>query len=336
MNRTALGLLVAMIPLVPVSAWAQGPGTGRVPQAEASAATVVGSDPDLATEHRIPLRSRPLPGPLDRATALPESHGLASASIQRGPGPRQNLNEAARGPGSATSFLSSLLLPGSAQWMHGQNRSYLYLGLEVLGWIGFLHERHQGADYRDGYRDLARTYALLAHEESGAPGGFGYYETLGEWVASGAWDVEPGTEGLQPEMNPDTYNGSIWSLATDLYLSGEGGTDDPEAYRRALLYYQERAYPPEQGWDWSGNTARMAWYRDLIERSDESFRRSTVILGAVVANHLLSAVDGFLSSRLSFDRTLRFSSTVRPDPAAPGGTPADLLWSFQLRLNAIP
>ena len=124
----------------------------------------------------------------------------------------------------------------------------------------------------------------------------------------------------------------------DLYLSGDGRADDPDARRMALLYYQERAYPTEQGWDWQGNSVQMSRYRDLIEKSDESFRRSTVILGAVVANHLLSAVDGFLSSRLSSDSSLRFSSGIRPGRAfsAPDGSTDDLLWSFQLRVNATP
>lgn len=267
-----------------------------------------------------------------RGLSLPDrtpSGGTARA------GSPQEATGAVAGPGPATSFLSSLILPGSAQWMQGQDRSYLYLGLELLGWIGFLHERHQGADYRNGYQDLAHTYALLAGDESGSPGGFSYYETLGRYVASGAWDADPAAEGLQPETDPDTYNGTVWSLAADLYLSGESGTEDPEAVRMALLYYQERAYPPEHAWDWSGNSEQMSRYGDLIERSDESFRRSTVILGAVVANHLLSAVDGFLSSRLSSDRTLRLSSDVRPDPG-PGGTSGRLLWSLQLRVNAVP
>ncbi|MFP3949335.1 MAG: hypothetical protein ACLFWG_11470, partial [Longimicrobiales bacterium] len=207
-----------------------------------------------------------------------------------------------RGPGPGASFLASLAAPGSAQWMHGQHRTWLYMGMELVGWLGFLHARHRGADFRDAYRDVAWSYARVDAVGEDFDGGFDFYETLGQWTASGAWDADPETDGVQPETDPSTYNGNIWSLASDLYLSGEGAASDPEALQMALLYYRERAYRPEQAWNWSGNSSQLERYRDLIERSDDSFRRATVILGAVVANHLLSAVDGFLSSRVSSDR----------------------------------
>lgn len=235
------------------------------------------------------------------------------------------------GPGPAASFLASLIAPGSSQWMHGQRRTYLYLGLELAGWIGFFQGRYQGADYRSAYRDVALTHAALESDPDGFTGGFGFYETLGQWTTSGQWDAEPATEGLQPETDPETYNGNIWSLASDLYLSGEGSGSDPDAMQMALLYYRERAYSPEQSWDWSGNSAQLDRYRDLIERSDDSFRRATVILGAVVANHLLSAVDAFLSTRISSERAVRLSSDTRPF-----GRSRAMRWTFELSLNPFP
>ena len=234
-------------------------------------------------------------------------------------------------PGPGTSFLASLAVPGSAQWMHGQDRTWLYMGLELAGWVGFFHGRHRGMDFRDQYRDVAWTYARLDPGGEGFTGGFGFYETLGQWTASGSWDADPTTDGVQPETDSNTFNGNIWSLASDLYLSGEGAESDPEAMQMALLYYRERAFPPEQAWDWSGNSGQLERYRDLIERSDDSFRRATVILGAVVANHLLSAVDGFLSTRIASDRAVRLSSSARPY-----GPTRAMRWTFELRLNPLP
>ena len=143
----------------------------------------------------------------------------------------------------------------------------------------------------------------------GSPGGSGprvdgnfeYYESMTQYRASGALDVEPGQPGVQPERDPETFNGSIWRLAREIYslddpdFPAEEGSDQ---YESALRYYTGRAIAPSFAWNWSSNTLQQAEFADLIRESDENLRRGTTMIGIILANHLLSAVDALVTGRL--------------------------------------
>lgn len=191
----------------------------------------------------------------------------------------------------------SLVLPGAGQHVLGQNRKWLYFALEAGAWAFYLERRRAGGDYRDRYRDFAWDRARV---QGGArvDGDFGYYETLAHWLQSGVYDRDATTTGVQPELDPATFNGSIWSLAARIYLSGDVGAPETEpAFPSALAYYADRAYGPEMLWDWSGEPGAQAEYSGLVDASDRRFRQATTLLGVVIANHLLSSVDAYVSSR---------------------------------------
>ena len=116
--------------------------------------------------------------------------------------------------------------------------------------------------------------------------------------------------GVQPEDDTDTFNGATWKLARDIFLPLGAGEDHP-LFAKALEYYEGRAYPPGLLWDWTGKEERLKEYRDLIKRSDEALRTASVVLGAVVANHLLSAVDAFVSSHLPVEGSVSASAGLR-------------------------
>lgn len=227
---------------------------------------------------------------------------------------------AAPADGAGRTFVASLIVPGSGQWLRGQSRSYAYLAVEAIGWGVFLHRRFEGDRLRERYRDLAWNAARSHRGGPRVDGDFDYYEVLGRFESSGVWDADPTRPGLQPETDPDTYNGSIWSLARDLYLAG---AEDPDsaAWERAIEFYRERGFPPEMEWDWSRNPAAHRQYRGLIDRSDGAFRDATLVLGVIVANHLLSAVDGYLSARLSSSAAPAFV----PGPEGPSASGDPLL-----------
>jgi hypothetical protein len=191
---------------------------------------------------------------------------------------------------------SSLVVPGVGQLMLGQRRWTAYAGVELAGWLVHLDRLRRGRHDRVLYRDLAWAAARGTpnpREESD----WAYYEAMGNWVRSGHFDLDEVRGGVQPESDPSSYNGALWSLARDLYLP-EGGEPSSPGYAKALAYYEQRAIQPQFVWDWGGRDDSMAMYRDLIHQSDEALRTATVVLGAVVANHLFSAVDAFVSSRL--------------------------------------
>lgn len=199
----------------------------------------------------------------------------------------------------------SLVLPGWGQLALGQRRAWGYLAVEVALWAYWADRRSAGADARRAYRDLAWSRARLAAGVR-VDGDWAYYETLEEWTRSGAYDADPSRPGVQPEQDATSFNGYVWSLARGQYLPGDGPPDEGDPrYTRALAYYEERAYGAAYLWDWSGKEGELARYKGLIRESDDRFQRATTALGAVLANHFLSATDAFLSARLPGEAGLR-------------------------------
>lgn len=201
----------------------------------------------------------------------------------------------------ARPLLYSALLPGAGQYVLQQRRGFAYLALEVVGWWFWLDRRDRGLELRRGYRDLAWRDARIPGGEERRDGDFNYYEALGHWSRSGAWDADPATSALEPESDPATYNGSMWLLARQIYFPGGPGAEpDPSdpAWDRALDYYRERAYGPAFLWDWTRHPGSREQYVEMIHASDERLRQATIALGTLVANHLISAADAFVSARL--------------------------------------
>jgi hypothetical protein len=191
--------------------------------------------------------------------------------------------------------LLSLALPGAGQHVLRQDRKWAYVALEVAGWAFFVERRRAGARYRDRYRDFAWDNGRI---QAGArvDGEFDYYERLAHWTRSGAFDRDAASAGVQPELDDATFNGSVWSLATRIF----GATGLPEtdpAYQSALGYYRQEAYGPDLLWDWSAASGAQAEYAGLLDTSDSRFRQATTVLGVVIANHIVSAADAYVSSR---------------------------------------
>jgi hypothetical protein len=210
----------------------------------------------------------------------------------------------------------SLALPGAGQHVLGQRRKWAYLALEIAGWAVYLERRASGGHYRDRYRDFAWERGRI---QSGprVDGDFEYYERLSNWPSSGAFDADPGRSGVQPESDPGTYNGSIWLLASQIFLPpGPSIPETDPAYQSALAYYERRAYGTELLWDWTEAPEAQRELGRLIEISDDRFREATTAVGVVIANHLLSAGDAFLSSR---GRTSPARLRVQPREGPGGG-----------------
>lgn len=199
-------------------------------------------------------------------------------------------------PGRA--FLLSAVLPGAAQLALNQWRWPLYVVAEGGGWYGYLHYRSQGRDLRDAYRTLAWEIPRQGFGEERRDADFGYYERMAKWPASGAFDADGAVPGIQPESDPTTFNGSVWTLARDLFAVGDAADPGSESYRQALDYYEARAVPAELRWDWGGQLEEQERFGRLIRASDRGFQRATTLVGILMGNHLLSAVDGYLSARL--------------------------------------
>jgi hypothetical protein len=196
-----------------------------------------------------------------------------------------------------TAPLVSLALPGAGQHLLGQRRKWAYLALEAAGWAFFVERRRAGADYRERYRDHAWENARI-QSAARVDGDFEYYERLAHWTRSGAFDRDAGAPGVQPELDEATFNGSVWSLATRIFLGEAPNVPESDpAYQSALAYYGEEAYETALLWDWSGAPGAQSEYAELLDTSDSRFRQATTVLGVIIANHVLSAADAYLSVR---------------------------------------
>lgn len=230
-------------------------------------------------------------------------------------------------PSATRSALLSLVLPGAGQHRLGQARSWAYLAIEVASWTLHLEERSRAMDLRTRYHNLAWTAARL-HTTTRQEGTWAYYELLVHWTRSGAYDMDPTMPGTQPESDPSTYNGWIWTLAREIYFPpGQTVSPGDPAYEQALAYYQSRAYGSGFLWDWSRSPGSQKDYARLINRSDSGFRVATIALGAVFLNHLVSAADAYLSG-LSKGRAPTTHLSLEPDM-----TPFGARWTARLRVS---
>lgn len=214
-------------------------------------------------------------------------------------------------------LLYSGVLPGWGQRRLNNGRWWGFLAVEIVGW-GLLFERQRtGHDFRTRYRDLAWFVARRGTLGERMDGDFEYYEALGKYRASGAFDADPYVGGVQPETDTTTFNGAIWSLANEIFLvpgeQGPLGPGSPE-YEHAMEYYASRSIGAEFQWDWNGDEVGRAEYDRLIRRSDAALRQVTTVVGVILANHLAAAFDAFITARLrTVDSTAEFRLVAMPE-----------------------
>jgi hypothetical protein len=196
--------------------------------------------------------------------------------------------------------VASLVLPGSGQLLSGRDRGMVYLAAEAFVLSRFLqltHDAHRGADR---YRTLAFAVARRGFAATRRDTVFEYYETMEKFTASGEFDSDPGP-GLAPEDDPTTYNGSMWLLARRTFWSDPNIPPPPTSpeYQLALQFYRNHAVGPDFRWSWRDAPLEQQEFRATISSSDNAYRRAQNQLGLLLANHLVSAIDALISSRLS-------------------------------------
>lgn len=212
--------------------------------------------------------------------------------------PQDSLPEVA----PTTAFLASAVLPGAGQYLLGRERWIPYVAVEGWSLLRWANRSARGSDLRSDYRDVAWAVARRVSVGERRDSVFEYYEALSNWDASGAFDADPLSQGIQPERDPTTYNGNIWGLARGLYVPGGAEpTPGSEAEANALAYYRVHAVPDSYLWAWGASRLEQQAYRALISDSDEAFREATFYLGVILANHVVSAIDALVTARGPLD-----------------------------------
>lgn len=180
-----------------------------------------------------------------------------------------------------------------------QDRFVAYLALEAWSVLEFSNQRIEARRQQDRYRTLAKEVARSLYGPSYPLGTWGYYESMEHYVESGVFDRVPGGD-VDPDLDESTYNGAMWLLARTTYWIDPSITPSAASgeYRRAVNFYLDRAVRPEYRWSWRNAQLEQDLYIRTIRRSNTSFRGARAALGAVLANHLLSSVDAFVTLRI--------------------------------------
>ncbi len=218
-------------------------------------------------------------------------------------------------PGAA--MLASVVIPGAGQKLLGSDRWVPYVAIEAWAWITYVNHHSQGNALKQRYRDLAWAVARRVSVGERRDTTFPYYEALSKNDASGAFDVNPNAAGIQPETDGSTFNGEVWDRARSLFFSS--GTEQPVSspqYQSALNYYQRNAIPPSYAFAWGDNALEQRVFGEIIHQSDEALRQSNHVLGIILANHMASAVDALIASRLKMmhidQSRLKIENSVEP------------------------
>jgi hypothetical protein len=195
--------------------------------------------------------------------------------------------------------VASLLVPGTGQLLAGQPRGVLYLAAEAWLIVRAVALRRESRSEARYYTDLAYAVARRRFGGAATTGAWSYFEEMGKYVESGSYDRNP-TGEFQPETDTATYNGHVWRLARQTFLADPDVPPPPgdASYRAALTFYQDRAVTDAYRWSWRDARLEQDVYRASIRASDDAYRASTNVLGAILLNHLASAVDAFVTTRL--------------------------------------
>ena len=223
--------------------------------------------------------------------------------------------------------LASIVAPGAGQLIAGHDRGLVYIAAEVYLLSRYLQLQHDGRHGSERYRQLAFTVAQRGFASTRRDTVFEYYETLERFTSSGAFDRNPGGT-FTPEDNPNTYNGSVWLLAQRTYWPDPAHPPAPSdtLYAKAINYYLGHAIGPNFQWSWQGSSLELEEYRATIRASDNAFRNAQNQLGLLLANHVTSAIDALISSRLS--ATLRRPASLQTSYLGSQGAVVSLTVAF--------
>lgn len=212
-----------------------------------------------------------------------------------------------------TAPIASALVPGLGQAQLHKDRFVAFMSAEAFLLVQLVKNNREYRTSATSYRALARDVARHAFVGARADTIFEYYEAMGKYLESGAFTSAPNGV-IVPETDTLTYNGKQWLLARKQYGVP---LDDPSAsstanYAQALSFYEGRAVSQYYGWSWRNAQLEQDLFKREIARSNDAYARAQRNLSAIIANHLLSAIDAFAIVRLiqASNGTTRISATI--------------------------
>jgi hypothetical protein len=219
------------------------------------------------------------------------------------------------------------VVPGAGQLLGGHDHGVAYLAAEVWFAARAIALSAEGRRQKSAFVTLGYDVARAQFNPVRLDAPWEYYEAMSHWVESGSYDLGGPGGTLRPETDTLTYNGMIWLLARRNYLANPDSippATDP-AYQAAIAFYKQRAFGSAYQWSWRNAQLEMDTYAETIRESDNDFRYATTYLGAIVLNHLASAVDAFIALRVAGGSVLPRAHVT----GSPGQEGYYLMWSFR-------
>jgi hypothetical protein len=202
-----------------------------------------------------------------RSMRLVIAAALLAAACVAGPCRAEERAKPRRKPG--ISFLFSAILPGAGQLYNGDDRGYLYLGIEAAAWFARLSYRDAGKKKENEFERFADVHwTLNLYRERGLSGVLGA-----------------------------TYSPEDSSLIVEFFRR-----DQQQYYEELGKYDKFRA-----GWDdWAATydpandralSPNRAQYRKMRQQSNDLLDRARLALAAAMVNRVVSGVDAFRTAR---------------------------------------
>ncbi len=189
---------------------------------------------------------------------------------------------------------------GNGSW--ARDRWPAYMAVELWAWIQFLDWRREGHRLQTQYKDLAWLVARRISTGPRTDAGWEYYEALTHFQSSGAYDSDPLSLRRPAGRRPHDLQWIDLGSRPGTLPSGKPREPRPRRARIRTRRHPTTTWPepmpPGLAWDWGTSTLHQEEYTGLIRDSDEALRSSTGMIGVILANHLLSAVDALVSGRL--------------------------------------
>ena len=189
-------------------------------------------------------------------------------------------------------FLSSLVVPGSGQLYVGAKRGYLYLAADIALLVGYFITRSDAENSRDEYRDLVREHVIFD--------GPGTFET---------WDpIE------------DFEHATLFDNWHNVYTDNNGEPLD----RTGKWYWDDRRAFKDEDRKGNHDSPNREEALRLRYEANDKFERARTLLGGVILNHAISAIEARIVAKRQNRRTdsrlmsfkpmdLDLRTTVLPD-----------------------
>ena len=182
--------------------------------------------------------------------------------------------------------LASALVPGSGQFLLGNDRFIAYASVEFLAWWKYFKDSHDQAIQEATFKDIARRVAR-SHFSTALPDGpWSYYEAMRDFLESGRYSLSDAS--VIPETDTTTFNGQKWLLELRTHPDSAS----------ALTQYERDAIKPDFQWSWRNAQLQFDLFSRATNLRNEAYLAGVHDLTIIGLNHLLSMVDAFATVRL--------------------------------------